>query len=295
MTEAALRASLVQIQPGADAPANIEACINGIRQAAQDGARLVLLPELHNHRYPCQTQDPQRFDLAEPVPGPTTEALGRLARELEIVVVASIFEQRASGVYHNTAAVLDIDGTLAGVYRKMHIPEDPGYHEKYYFTPGDTGFAPIDTALGRLGVLVCYDQWFPEAARLMALNGAQILLYPTAIGWEPDDPEAEQQRQLNAWQTVQRSHAIVNALPLLCCNRWGFEPSPDKRGGAHFWGSSFICGPQGEILEQAPADKSATLTADLSLGRTEELRRVWTFLRDRRIDAYQALSERHGH
>jgi len=237
-------------------------------------------------------QDPACFDLAEPVPGPTTDALGAAAAELDVVIVGSLFERRARGLYHNTAVVLERDGTLAGIYRKSHIPQDPGYEEKFYFTPGDTGFRPVPTSVGRLGVLVCWDQWFPEAARLQALAGADLLLLPTAIGWDPADDEAERQRQLDAWVTVQRGHAVANILPLLACNRTGAEPDPAGGPDIPFWGSSFICGPQGEVLARAPAEEACVLTAELDFSRSERLGRIWPFFRDRRIDLYDGLTRR---
>jgi N-carbamoylputrescine amidase len=255
---------------------------------------MVLLQELHNSAYFCQTEDPANFDLAESIPGPSTERLGGLASDLGVVIVASLFERRAPGLYHNTAVVLDSDGRLAGVYRKMHIPDDPGYYEKFYFTPGDLGFEPIDTSVGRLGVLVCWDQWYPEAARLMALAGAEILLYPTAIGWDPNDAPEEQTRQREAWIGVQRSHAIANALPVAACNRVGFEPDPSgTTAGARFWGHSFVCGPQGEILARAGDQNPQILLAHIDPARTEHVRRLWPFLRDRRIDAYGDLTRRY--
>jgi N-carbamoylputrescine amidase len=290
-----LRLGLVQHACSEDREENLWRSLEGIRAAAAQGARLVLLPELHRGRYFCQTEDVRFFDLAEPLPGPTTEALGRLARELGVVVVGSVFERRAPGVYHNTACVLERDGRLAGIYRKMHIPDDPGYHEKFYFTPGDLGFTPITTSAGTLGVLVCWDQWYPEAARLMALAGAEVLLYPTAIGWDPRDDEAEKARQREAWITVQRAHAVANGLPVVVCNRIGHEPDPSGVSpGIVFWGSSFIAGPQGEILAQAPPDAPAVLVADVDRRRSETVRRIWPFLRDRRIDAYGGLLERYG-
>jgi N-carbamoylputrescine amidase len=245
--------------------------------------------------YFCQTEDTARFDQAEPIPGPSTDALGALARELGIVIVASLFERRAAGLYHNTAVVLERDGSIAGRYRKMHIPDDPGFYEKFYFTPGDLGFTPIDTSVGRLGVLVCWDQWYPEAARLMALAGAELLLYPTAIGWDPRDGEAEQARQREAWITVQRAHAIANGLPVVVANRVGLEPDPSGSSkGIRFWGSSFIAGPQGEILAEAGHDQATVLVHEIDLERTESVRRIWPFLRDRRIDAYADLVKRYG-
>lgn len=272
---------------------NLERSLNAIREAAARGADLVLLPELHALPYFCKHEDTSYFDLAEPVPGPTTDRLSAAAVEHRMVVIASIFERRHAGLYHNTAVVIDRDGGIAGRYRKMHIPDDPGYHEKFYFTPGDQGFVPITAGVGRLGVLVCWDQWFPEAARLMALAGANILLYPSAIGWDPRDAEAERLRQRDAWITVQRAHAIANCLPVAVSNRVGFEPDPSgATAGALFWGSSFICGPQGEILVQAATDSSELILAEIDLARSETLRRIWPYLRDRRIDAYTGLLKR---
>lgn len=272
---------------------NLATSIAGIRDAAQRGARLVLLQELHTGLYFCQSEDTANFDRAESIPGPTTHTLGALAKELGVVIVASLFERRAAGLYHNTAVVLESDGTIAGKYRKMHIPDDPGFHEKFYFTPGDLGFTPITTSVGRLGVLVCWDQWYPEAARLMALAGADMLLYPTAIGWDPRDERAEQSRQLDAWMTIQRSHAIANGLPVLVCNRTGLETDPSNHTvGIQFWGNSFVAGPQGEMLEQASNDNATVLTCEINLTHSETVRRIWPFLRDRRIDAYQDLSRR---
>lgn len=266
-----------------------------LEHAAARGSRLALLPELHQGPYFCQREDTGNFAGAEVIPGPTTDRLGDLARATGLVIVGSLFERRAAGVYHNTAVVLDADGSLAGVYRKMHIPDDPGYYEKFYFTPGDLGFRPVDTAVGRLGVLVCWDQWFPEAARLMAMAGAEMLLYPTAIGWDPADDEAERRRQLDAWRTVQRGHAVANGLPLLACNRVGFEPAPDAadaEDGILFWGSSFACGPQGEMLAAASQTEPENLIVDIDLARGEAVRRIWPFFRDRRIDAYGDLLKR---
>ena len=276
-----------------DSAANLAASEAGIRAAAAQGARLVLLQELHRTPYFCQVEDPALCDLAEPIPGPSSDFLAALARELGVVIVGSLFERRLAGVYHNTAVVLDADGTLAGRYRKMHIPDDPGYLEKFYFTPGDGPFEPIDTSVGRLGVLVCWDQWYPEAARLMALAGADLLLYPTAIGWDPTDTQGEQARQREAWITIQRAHAIANGLPVLACNRVGLERQPGgPAAGSLFWGSSFIAGPQGELLAQAPSDAPAVLCATLDLARSEQVRRIWPFLRDRRIDAFADLTRR---
>lgn len=273
-----------------DFAVNLNATIKGIRQAAAKEANLVVLQELHSREYFCQTENAACFDWAESIPGPTSNTLGALAKELNIVIVASIFERRASGIYHNTAVVLDVTGEIAGLYRKMHIPDDPGYYEKYYFTPGDLGFNPINTSLGRLGVLVCWDQWFPEAARLMTLAGAEILVYPTAIGWEAADTQEQQQRQYEAWVTVQRAHAITNGLPIVVCNRVGLETDPSgQTHGIQFWGNSFIAGPQGEILTSGPSDKEATQCAQINLHHNEHIRRNWPFLRDRRIDAYRDL------
>ena len=293
MSQSNLRVGLVQHACGNNLEANLEASIAGIRDAARQGAQLVLLQELHATPYFCQHEDTAYFDLAETIPGPSSERFAAVAREYGVVVVASLFERRAVGLYHNTAVVLEKDGTLAGRYRKMHIPDDPGYYEKFYFTPGDLGFEPITTSVGRLGVLVCWDQWFPEAARLMALAGADLLLYPTAIGWNPDDDRQEMARQRDAWTTVQRAHAVANGLPVLACNRIGYEPDPSAQtAGIQFWGSSFVAGPQGEIVAAAAAD-AAVLVADVDLARSEEVRRIWPYLRDRRIDAYQALNLRY--
>ena len=258
-----------------------------IAQLAQQGAELVVLQELHNGLYFCQTEDVNVFDQAEPIPGPSTEFFGKLARELQVVIVTSLFERRAAGLYHNTAVVLEKDGTIAGKYRKMHIPDDPGYYGKFYFTPGDLGFQPIDTSIGRLGVLVCWDQWYPEAARLMALAGAQLLIYPTAIGYDPNDTDDEQQRQRMAWQTVQRGPAVANGLPVVTVNRVGVED------GLPFWGTSFVAGPQGELLYEAPTDQEATAVVEVDLERSEQVRRWWPFLRDRRIENYGDITKRY--
>ncbi len=272
---------------------NLSLSERAIRTAAAEGAELILLPELHTLPYFCQTEDLAYFDLAEPIPGPATEFLAALAAELKVVIVGSLFEKRACGLYHNTAVVLERDGSLAGKYRKMHIPDDPGYYEKFYFTPGDLGIKPISTSVGKLGVLVCWDQWFPEAARLMTLAGADLLLYPTAIGWNPHDDEAEKQRQLEAWQLIQRAHAVANGLPVLVCNRIGLESDPSRQtAGIHFWGNSFIAGPQGEWIARANADEEKILFACLDRTRSEKIRRTWPFLRDRRIDAYADLTRR---
>jgi len=288
----ALRLAVAQYECGADREANLRAAAAGLAEARRRGAELALLPELAALPYFCMRQEARRFDLAEPVPGPTTERLGREAARLGMVIVTTVFERRQGGLYHNTAVALDRDGTLAGRYRKMHIPEEAGYHEKYYFSPGDDGFRPIETSLGRLGVLICWDQWFPEAARLMALAGAELLLYPSAIGWDPSESEAERHRQTDAWLTVQRGHAIANGLPVATGNRTGLQREQTNGGGTRFWGAGFIAGAQGEILAQAPADGAAVITAEIDLGRSEKLRREWPFLRDRRIDAYGDLLRR---
>lgn len=280
----------VQQSCGDDPKENVHHCIEQIRHAANQGAQLVVLQELHNTRYFCQTENPQYFDLAETIPGPSSERFSQLAIELNVVIVTSLFEKRATGLYHNTAVVFDKNGNLAGQYRKMHIPDDPGFYEKFYFTPGDLGFNPITTSIGTLGVLVCWDQWYPEAARLMALAGADMLIYPTAIGWDPNDDNAEQQRQRDAWITVQRAHAIANGIPVVVCNRTGFEPDPSMQSeGIQFWGNSFIAGPQGEILSMAAEDASTTQIASIDLDGSEHVRRIWPFLRDRRIDAYHDI------
>ena len=264
------------------------------RSGAERGAQLVVLPELHVGPYFCQTEDTAYFDWAEPIPGPSTDRLAFLAGELGIVLVASLFERRAAGLCHNTAVVFERDGSLAGTYRKMHIPDDPGFYEKFYFAPGDSGFRPIDTSVGRLGVMVCWDQWFPEGARIMALAGAEMLIYPTAIGWTPPDPQAEKDRQRDAWMIVQRGHAVANGLPVLSVNRVGLEPDPSGASeGIHFWGSSFVAGPQGELLTVASTTEEQVVLAQVDRDRSEEVRRIWPFLRDRRIDAYQDLGKRY--
>ena len=293
MRKAPLRIALAQHAMGPDLQENRNAGIEGIQRAADAGARLVILPELHASEYFCKYQDTALFDLAEPLDGPTRRQLCETARDCGVVVVASIFEQRAPGLAHNTALVIEADGELAGIYRKMHIPDDPGYNEKFYFTPGDQGFQPIDTLVGRLGVLVCWDQWYPEAARLMALAGAELLIYPTAIGFYPGDDEDEQHRQLDAWRTIQRGHAIANGLPVLACNRVGYEPDRSGAGrDAEFWGHSLVIGPQGEIIDEAGTEAEVLVT-DIDLARGEDVRRIWPFLRDRRIDAYQDLLKRY--
>lgn len=286
-------AGLVQLSCRSDRSANINSAVAGIREAAAQGAELIVMPELHNHLYFCQIEDPDLFDLAESIPGPSTDIFGALARELKIVLVISLFERRAPGLYHNTAVVLERDGKIAGLYRKMHIPHDPGYCEKYYFTPGDQGFEPIDTSVGRLGVLVCWDQWFPEAARLMALAGAEILIYPTAIGWDTADEAEERNRQLDAWMTVQRAHAVANGIPVISVNRTGMEPGPGASGSGNlFWGHSFAAGCQGELLVEGSTEP-AVLTVALDTARTESVRRIWPYLRDRRTDAYKGLLKRY--
>ncbi|MDE1959646.1 MAG: carbon-nitrogen hydrolase [Xanthomonadaceae bacterium] len=293
MQRTTLRVALLQERERGSRESNLDAIETGMRAAAAAGAELLLLQELHNGPYFCQHEDAAEFERAEPIPGPTTARIGELAEALRLVVVASLFERRAAGLYHNTAVVFDRSRAIAGRYRKMHIPDDPGFQEKFYFTPGDLGFEPIATSVGKLGVLVCWDQWYPEAARLMALGGADLLLYPTAIGWDPADAAEEKQRQREAWITVQRGHAIANGMPLLTSNRTGFEPAPATGRGIAFWGSSFVAGPQGELLAQAGVDAPELLLADIDLGRSEQVRRTWPFLRDRRIDAYGDLLKRY--
>ena len=289
-----LTVSLIQQQGGEEGQTALDRSARLIRQAAAAGAQLVVLQELHGGTYFCQTETVEGFDRAETIPGPTSNQLSALAQECNIVLVASLFERRAAGLYHNTAIVIEPDGSIAGRYRKMHIPDDPGFYEKFYFTPGDLGFIPIPTSLGTLGVLVCWDQWYPEAARLMALAGADLLIYPTAIGWDPSDSPEEQQRQQQAWETVQRGHAVANGLPVISVNRVGFEPSPDTHaGGIQFWGNSFVAGPQGEILVRGSSDTEEILTVTIDRTRSESVRRIWPFLRDRRIDAYGDLTKRY--
>lgn len=267
--------------------------VEKIKKLANSGAQLIILQELHNSLYFCQTEDVDKFDLAEPIPGPSTELFCQLAHELSVVIVTSLFEKRAPGLYHNTAVVMDTDGSIAGIYRKMHIPDDPAYYEKFYFTPGDLGLHPINTSLGRLGVLVCWDQWYPEAARLMALQGAEMLIYPTAIGYESSDTDDEQERQREAWTTIQRGHAVANGLPVITVNRTGYEPDPSgQTKGITFWGSSFVAGPQGELLYRAPIDEEVEQIVDVDLSRSEQVRRWWPFLRDRRIDQYGDITKR---
>jgi N-carbamoylputrescine amidase len=287
-----LPVALVQERNQGDADANLAVVEQRVEEAAKRGAKLVLLQELHNGAYFCQHQDVCEFDLAEPIPGPSTERLGALAKRHGVVIVGSLFERRGAGLYHNTAVVLDSDGRLAGKYRKMHIPDDPGFNEKFYFTPGDIGFHPIDTSVGRLGVLVCWDQWYPEAARLMALAGAELLLYPTAIGWDPGDEDDEKARQRQAWLLSHRGHAVANGLPVLSCNRVGHEASPIGGRGIDFWGSSHVLGPQGEFIVEASSSEPELLVTDVDLRRSEDVRRIWPFLRDRRVDAYGDLLKR---
>ena len=294
MANKTLKVGLVQQAGSSDRSVSIAASEAGVREAAARGAQLVMLQELHASLYFCQHESTDLFDLAETIPGPSTEWLGRLARELGIVLVGSLFERRAPGLYHNTAVVLERDGSLAGKYRKMHIPDDPGYYEKFYFTPGDLGFEPIATSVGKLGLLVCWDQWYPEAARLMALAGADLLLYPTAIGNNPEDPADERERQREAWVTIQRAHAVANGLPVLVANRIGHEPDPTgQTPGQRFWGTSFVAGPQGEFLARASTDQPEVLVVDVDLARSENVRRWWPFLRDRRVDAYGELVRRY--
>ena len=290
-----LKVGMVQTRFTADRQANVEKLKKRIRSCAATGAQLVVLPELHNTPYFCQTENASVCDLAETIPGPSTGTFGALAKELGIVLVLSLFERRAPGIYHNTAVVLEKDGTIAGIYRKMHIPDDPGYYEKFYFTPGDLGFHPIETSVGKLGVLVCWDQWYPEAARLMALNGAQMLIYPTAIGGVATDPASEQALQCDAWRLVQRGHAVANGLPVITVNRTGHEDDPSgNTPGLDFWGCSFATGPQGEIISVFDEDEDDCKVADIDLDRTEYVRRGWPFFRDRRIDAYGDILKRYG-
>jgi len=284
--------ALIQLSCDEDQSKNAVKTFSAIREAASKGAQVICLQELFQSVYFCYEENPSFFDLAQTIPGPLTNQLGDLAKELGVVIVASMFEKRAAGIFHNTTAVIDADGKYLGKYRKMHIPDDPGFYEKYYFTPGDLGFKPIETSIGKLGVLICWDQWFPEAARLMALAGAELLIYPTAIGWDNNDNKEEQQRQLDAWITIQRSHAVANGIPVIACNRIGFEQSPDSAAGINFWGNSFIAGPQGEIIKQADDSESSLLTCTLDKSRTEYIRQIWPFLRDRRIDAYNDLTKR---
>lgn len=288
-----MKIGIIQQTCSADVEANKAKLASNIRKAASDGAELVVLQELHNSLYFCQTENTSLFDLAEPIPGPSTEFYGKLALELNIVLVTSLFERRAPGLYHNTAVVFEKDGSIAGKYRKMHIPDDPAYYEKFYFTPGDLGFHPIRTSVGVLGVQVCWDQWYPEGARLMALQGAEILIYPTAIGYESSDTADEQERQREAWTTVQRGHAVANGLPVVAVNRTGHEPDPSgQTNGITFWGGSFVAGPQGELLYRAYVDKEEVVVVDVDMKRSENVRRWWPFLRDRRIEEFSGLTKR---
>ena len=288
-----LKVGLVQQTCSANVEANKQKLAHNIAEVAARGAELVVLQELHNSLYFCQVESTDNFDLAEPVPGPSTDFYGSLARQHGIVLVTSLFERRSAGLYHNTAVVFERDGSIAGTYRKMHIPDDPAYYEKFYFTPGDLGFRPIDTSVGRLGVQVCWDQWYPEGARLMTLQGAELLIYPTAIGYESSDTPEEQARQREAWITVQRGHAVANGLPVIAVNRTGHEPDPSgQTRGISFWGSSFVCGPQGEMLAQAPKDKEENMVVEIDMQRSENVRRWWPFLRDRRIEEFGDLTRR---
>lgn len=288
-----MKIGILQQRVGDNVKANMQHIAEGIEKLAKDGAQLIVLQELHNSLYFCQTENVDNFDLAEPIPGPSTEFYGALARRLGVVIVTSLFEKRAAGLYHNTAVVMERDGSIAGKYRKMHIPDDPAYYEKFYFTPGDLGFHPIDTSVGRLGVLVCWDQWYPEAARLMALQGAELLIYPTAIGYADSDTPNEQERQREAWTTVQRGHAVANGVPVITANRVGFEPDPSgQTKGISFWGSSMAVGPQGEMLWRAGRDEEESAVIDVDMSRCEQVRRWWPFLRDRRIDKYGDILKR---
>jgi len=288
-----IKVGLIQQANGEDIHDNLKSLARNIEDCAEKGAQLVVLQELHNTRYFCQTENTNLFDLAETIPGPSTTFYSELAAKYKIVLVTSLFEKRAPGIYHNTAVVFDTDGSMAGKYRKMHIPDDPAYYEKFYFTPGDIGFEPIQTSIGRLGVLVCWDQWYPEAARLMALKGAEMLIYPTAIGWESSDTEDEKSRQLIAWVISQRAHAVANGIPVISVNRIGHEPDPSgQTNGIQFWGNSFVAGPQGEFLAQAGNESPENLIVDIDLERSENVRRWWPFFRDRRIDGYDGLTKR---
>ncbi len=289
-----LKVGFLQQHNVADRKTNIIRLAEGIADLAKRGAQLIVLQELHNSLYFCQVEDVDNFDFAETIPGPSTNLFGDLARRYGVVIVTSLFEKRAAGLYHNTAVVIERDGTIAGIYRKMHIPDDPAYYEKFYFTPGDLGFRPIDTSVGRLGVQVCWDQWYPEGARLMALAGAEILIYPTAIGYAANDDAEEQQRQRRAWQTVQRGHAVANGLPVVAVNRVGFEPDPSgQTEGIMFWGTSFVAGPQGEIIYEASDNDEESIIVSIDLDHSEQVRRWWPFLRDRRIEEFGDLTKRY--
>lgn len=288
-----MKIGLIQQANTPDIKSNVQKLKNNIKEAAKQGAELIVLQELHNSLYFCQVEDTNIFDLAETIPGPSTDEFGALAKELGVVIVLSLFERRAPGLYHNTAVVVEKDGTIAGKYRKMHIPDDPAYYEKFYFTPGDLGFEPINTSVGKLGVLVCWDQWYPEAARLMAMKGADLLIYPTAIGWESTDTKEEKDRQLGAWVISQRGHAVANGLHVVSVNRTGYEPDPSAQtNGITFWGNSFVAGPQGELLWQAPNDKEEIKVVEIDMKRSEQVRRWWPFFRDRRIDAFGDITKR---
>lgn len=288
-----MKVGLIQQANTCEHAENIKRLKSSIIRCAEEGAELVVLQELHNGLYFCQTEDTQLFDQAETIPGPSTDEFGALAKELGVVLVLSLFEKRAPGLYHNTAVVIERDGTIAGKYRKMHIPDDPAYYEKFYFTPGDLGFEPIQTSVGKLGVLVCWDQWYPEAARLMAMKGAEMLIYPTAIGWESTDTDDEKKRQQDAWITVQRGHAVANGLPVITVNRTGHETDPSgQTGGIQFWGNSFVAGPQGELLAELSNDREEVRVVEIDKTRSENVRRWWPFFRDRRIDAFGGLTER---
>lgn len=290
-----MKVGIVQQSNSRDKAANIAKSLKGIKECKQQGAELVVLQELHCGIYFCQAEETEMFDMAEPIPSATSQVFAAAAKENEVVLVTSLFEKRAPGLYHNTSVVFEKDGSVAGIYRKMHIPDDPAYYEKFYFTPGDIGFTPISTSVGKLGVLVCWDQWYPEAARLMALSGAEVLIYPTAIGWESTDTDEEKNRQFTAWQTIQRGHAVANGLPVIAVNRVGHEPDwTGVTNGIQFWGQSFVAGPQGEIIYTAPFDTEINTVVEIDKQRTEEVRRIWPFLRDRRIDAYQNILKRYN-
>ncbi len=288
-----MKVGIIQQRNVADVKANVLHLATKIRELVKNGAELIVMQELHNSQYFCQTEDVENFELAETIPGPSTTFFGDLAKKLGVVIVTSLFEKRAAGLYHNTAVVIEKDGSIAGIYRKMHIPDDPGYYEKFYFTPGDIGFKPIQTSVGKLGVMVCWDQWYPEAARLMALQGAELLIYPTAIGYESSDSKEEQERQRMAWQTVQRGHAVANGIPVVTVNRVGLEPDPSRQtNGIQFWGTSFVAGPQGELLYEASKDKEEVSIIEIDMKRSEQVRRWWPFLRDRRIEDYGNITKR---
>lgn len=293
MSTLSIKVALIQESNHGDAKQNLDIIEQRVAEAAKQGAQLVLLQELHNGAYFCQHESTEEFDNAEPIPGPSCDRLADIAKRHKVVLIGSLFERRAAGLYHNTAVVFENNGELLGKYRKMHIPDDPGFYEKFYFTPGDLGFEPIQTSLGKIGVLVCWDQWYPEAARLMALAGAELLVYPTAIGWDPNDTDDEKQRQRDAWLISHRGHAVANGIPVLSCNRVGFEASPIGASGIQFWGSSHVLGPQGESIAMATTEHAELLIAELDLARSEQVRRIWPFLRDRRIDAYADLLKRY--